>query len=98
MFCPICRDVELHEVSKQGVLIDVCPRCRGVWLDRGELEKIIESGRKSHRDYDEIYGEGNSFQQKEKYSHEDHRQNEHYRHHYKHKKKPFYKVLEDIFD
>jgi uncharacterized protein len=31
----------MQEVSRNGVLIDVCPTCRGVWLDRGELEKLL---------------------------------------------------------
>ena len=30
--------------DRQGVEIDYCPKCRGVWLDRGELDKIIERG------------------------------------------------------
>lgn len=38
--CPIC-DVRLVEVQRQGVLIDACPECRGIWLDRGELEKLV---------------------------------------------------------
>lgn len=38
--CPVCG-TELKEVEKFGVQIDTCPRCRGVWLDRGELEKIM---------------------------------------------------------
>ena len=41
MDCPTCR-VELKITDRQGVEIDYCPRCRGVWLDRGELDKIIE--------------------------------------------------------
>jgi Zn-finger nucleic acid-binding protein len=41
MECPICK-VTLLMSDKQGVEIDYCPTCRGVWLDRGELEKIIE--------------------------------------------------------
>ena len=41
MKCPIC-DVELKMSERQGVEIDYCPKCRGVWLDRGELDKIIE--------------------------------------------------------
>lgn len=40
MKCPICDDVTLREVEKEGVLIDVCPSCKGIWLDRGELEKL----------------------------------------------------------
>ena len=41
MNCPVCN-VELKMSDRQGVEIDYCPRCRGVWLDRGELDKIIE--------------------------------------------------------
>ncbi len=45
MPCPVCR-VPLVMSERQGVEIDYCPQCRGVWLDRGELDKIIErSGR-----------------------------------------------------
>lgn len=32
----------MHEVVRDEVLIDVCPHCRGVWLDRGELDKLME--------------------------------------------------------
>lgn len=41
MLCPSCR-VPLAMAERQGVEIDYCPRCRGVWLDRGELDKIVE--------------------------------------------------------
>jgi Zn-finger nucleic acid-binding protein len=41
MKCPVC-DVDLLMSERQGVEIDYCPSCRGVWLDRGELDKIIE--------------------------------------------------------
>ena len=41
MSCPVCR-VPLVMSERQGVEIDYCPQCRGVWLDRGELDKIIE--------------------------------------------------------
>jgi hypothetical protein len=41
MQCPVC-DVTLSISSREGVEIDFCPQCRGVWLDRGELDKIIE--------------------------------------------------------
>ena len=42
MKCPACTTVELKMADRQGVEIDYCPECRGVWLDRGELDKIIE--------------------------------------------------------
>lgn len=41
MQCPTCN-VTLVMADRQGVEIDYCPQCRGVWLDRGELDKIIE--------------------------------------------------------
>jgi uncharacterized protein len=44
MKCPNCRDVTLVMTERQGVEIDYCPQCRGVWLDRGELDKLIERG------------------------------------------------------
>ena len=42
MRCPICQNVDLLLSERLGVEIDYCPQCRGVWLDRGELDKIIE--------------------------------------------------------
>lgn len=41
MKCPICH-AELRIAERQGIEIDYCPACRGVWLDRGELDKMIE--------------------------------------------------------
>ncbi len=41
MMCPSCH-ATLEIAERQGIEIDYCPRCRGVWLDRGELDKIIE--------------------------------------------------------
>jgi Zn-finger nucleic acid-binding protein len=42
MNCPVCSETSLVISERQGVEIDYCPKCRGVWLDRGELDKIIE--------------------------------------------------------
>ncbi len=41
MPCPVCK-TGLHMSDRQGIEIDYCPQCRGIWLDRGELDKIIE--------------------------------------------------------
>lgn len=41
MQCPTCNTT-LMMTDRQGIEIDYCPQCRGVWLDRGELDKIIE--------------------------------------------------------
>jgi N utilization substance protein A len=48
MNCPVCGQ-SLREVERSGVAIDICPGCKGVWLDRGELEKLIarEAGGRS---------------------------------------------------
>jgi Zn-finger nucleic acid-binding protein len=42
MKCPVCPSANLVMSERQGIEIDYCPECRGVWLDRGELDKIIE--------------------------------------------------------
>lgn len=47
--CPIC-DVNLLTTDRHGVEIDYCPHCRGVWLDRGELDKIIKQATETARE------------------------------------------------
>jgi Zn-finger nucleic acid-binding protein len=42
MKCPICTATDLLMTDRLGIEIDYCPQRRGVWLDRGELDKIIE--------------------------------------------------------
>ncbi|WP_050466622.1 zf-TFIIB domain-containing protein [Herbaspirillum chlorophenolicum] len=42
MKCPVCTTANLLISERQGIEIDYCPQCRGVWLDRGELDKLIE--------------------------------------------------------
>lgn len=42
MQCPVCPDAALTMSERSGIEIDYCPKCRGVWLDRGELDKIID--------------------------------------------------------
>ena len=51
MNCPV-DGTTLTMTDRQGIEIDYCPKCRGVWLDRGELDKIIERSSAS-LDYDE---------------------------------------------
>lgn len=53
MKCPVCKDVTLLMSEKNGVEIDYCPECRGIWLDRGELDKIIERARDARDGYRE---------------------------------------------
>ena len=42
MKCPTCTDTPLVMAERQGVEIDYCPACRGIWLDRGELDKLLD--------------------------------------------------------
>jgi Zn-finger nucleic acid-binding protein len=50
--CPNCN-VFMNEVIKVGILIDVCPQCGGVWLDKGELEKIINRIKQIEYDWED---------------------------------------------
>jgi len=60
MKCPTC-DVALLLSEKQGIEIDYCPKCRGIWLDRGELDKIMEKSQavssREYPDRHDKYGE-----------------------------------------
>lgn len=51
MLCPVCTSEKLALSERRGIEIDYCPSCRGVWLDRGELDKLIagvgDAGRES---------------------------------------------------
>jgi Zn-finger nucleic acid-binding protein len=42
MKCPHCKETKLVMSERNGIEIDYCPDCRGIWLDRGELDKILE--------------------------------------------------------
>jgi len=55
--CPTCPDSTLVIADRAGVEIDHCPTCRGVWLDRGELDKIIERAAEPPRRDDDRYRE-----------------------------------------
>jgi len=101
MYCPVCKDTKLLISNRQEVEIDYCPECRGVWLDRGELDKIIERSTKvsgpardndrrdSYREKDDDRRDRNrdGYQEKGSYYNE---------HDYKKKKRGGF--LEDIFD
>ena len=49
MKCPVCKEPDLVMSERQGVEIDYCPSCRGVWLDRGELDKILEKSQEHQK-------------------------------------------------
>jgi Zn-finger nucleic acid-binding protein len=84
--------------DRQGVEIDYCPKCRGVWLDRGELDKLIESG---SREAEASYrSEPPRTEHERRTSPDEHRYKDdrHYKddHYYKKKKKESF--LKDLFD
>ncbi len=85
MKCPTCQTTLLI-ADKKGVEIDYCPDCRGIWLDRGELEKILE------RSADHYSSRNNYESDVKKYHYND---SDHYKGHPHKKKKSF---LDDIFD
>ena len=104
MKCPICKTNDLLMSDRQGVEIDYCPECRGVWLDRGELDKIIErsipsaaplSSTGPEQTYREV-GHSSSHEKKHGHGHghDDHHDSK-YGYGKSYKKKSF---LKDIFD
>lgn len=41
MNCPLCIDQTLAITHRHGIELDICPKCRGIWLDRGEIDRLI---------------------------------------------------------
>ena len=86
MHCPRCETNTLDERDRDGVTVDVCKACRGVWLDRGELEKLIA---RTSQEFDEYERRPPPSQQYR--DHDDYRR--------KHpRKKSWVESLGDIFD
>jgi uncharacterized protein len=92
MNCPVCTTVNLVMSERQGIEIDYCPQCRGVWLDRGELDKVIErsvGGSPGQRFDNERREPSRDYKSSDQYR-EPHREG-----HYKKKREGF---LSDLFD
>ena len=93
MDCPIDQTT-LAMTERQGVEIDYCPKCRGVWLDRGELDKLIAAGsREAESDHRPEPPRAEHREQRPAYSDDRHYKDDHY---YKKKKKESF--LKDLFD
>ena len=56
MKCPRCENASLDERERNGLTIDVCTSCRGVWLDRGELEKLLAHAKRELEEERAYYG------------------------------------------
>ncbi|MBE6430050.1 MULTISPECIES: zf-TFIIB domain-containing protein [Campylobacter] len=97
MRCPVCKDVDLVMSERSGVEIDYCPSCRGVWLDRGELDKIIERSASNSRQ-NEYFGNKREYEpRKDDRRYEDKRYyDDGYHNGYRKKKKESF--LSELFD
>ena len=97
MKCPICN-INLQMTERRGIEIDYCPECRGVWLDRGELDKIIEKSTASNLAPERQISQTppmNNNQQGYYDHHNDHNSGYGYGYKKKHKREGF---LGDLFD
>lgn len=56
MKCPRCDDAALEERERQSITVDLCPQCRGIWLDRGELEKLLSQAERAAADEEAYWG------------------------------------------
>ncbi len=92
MNCPVCTNINLLMSERQGIEIDYCPQCRGVWLDRGELDKLIEKSTTSAsgQSFDETRDSSRDYRSSERY------REPHSEGHYKKKKREGF--LSDLFD
>jgi len=98
MICPRCNKPTLEEKDRDGITMDVCQLCRGIWLDRGELERLIAMADQ------EMGGLSNPSVRDREYSSPPDHHKEHARtrkhghegdHHYHHRKRSW---LSEIFD
>jgi uncharacterized protein len=103
MKCPV-DGIDLVMSDRQGIEIDYCPQCRGVWLDRGEIDKIIERSvgqgapasnypqQQSHSNDNQRYtrrdDDHDDYRRREEYGHDQHNQK-------RHKKESFFSELFD---
>ncbi len=92
--CPVCHQ-PLRETPRYGVIVDVCPGCRGVWLDRGELEKVVALAREFRADDDDFDERRHKYDDK---YYREHRDEYHGYHHKKKKKHGLFEVFGDLFD
>jgi Zn-finger nucleic acid-binding protein len=96
MKCPV-DDAVLQMSNRDGIEIDYCPTCRGVWLDRGELDKIIERNSNSAP----ALPQQNMHSSRPPQQHHDYDDDDDYKfngHGYGHQKKRKKSFLDDIFD
>lgn len=96
MQCPACRDATLLITERQNIEIDYCPQCRGVWLDRGELDKLIE--RSAQASPTPAPAAAPLASAPPSRDHRDHRDSREYRDHDGYRRKKREGFLSDLFD
>ncbi|MCO5134484.1 MAG: zf-TFIIB domain-containing protein [Phyllobacteriaceae bacterium] len=94
MQCPVDGETLLMS-ERNGVEIDYCPRCRGIWLDRGELDKIIERAGSPEGGYQPVQ---NRYQEKTRPSKKEEKRDRRKENPYASKGSRTRSFLEDIFD
>ncbi len=106
MTCPSCGG-QLVELDRSGVRLDACRNCRGVWLDRGELEQILKREREvvdsvDHDEADfirEMTGKGKSQKQQQQYGFDARTADRIYKDYSSHRKSKKRKsFLDELFD
>ena len=110
MKCPRCPESMLEEHERDGVTVDACRTCYGIWLDRGELERLVARARDEIEQlerreraprapeprYDPAYAPPRYENRRERRDDDD---DDRYRHgRYGHKRKRWFEMLGDIFD
>ena len=101
LLCPKCHNV-MHQYERNGVVVDQCTECKGLFLDRGELEKLIkaENGwygdddrdrRRPEPRYEAMYESRPRYDDRRRYDDDD----DHHRYSKKHKRRSF---LDELFD
>lgn len=93
MKCPTCANQVLVMSERQGVEIDYCPQCRGVWLDRGELDKLLERAESAPPPAQPAEHRADRYRESSYPSRDDERSHHGHKKHYRHKS-----WLSEIFD
>ncbi|MFC3080284.1 zf-TFIIB domain-containing protein [Phenylobacterium terrae] len=108
LLCPNCN-TSMQNVNRSGVELDMCPSCRGVWLDRGELEKILADAREQmagdqqarqvfEREVDTFHRDPEAWRRSHPYDPQHQRYRYDYDDYYRHKKRKKGFDIFDIFD
>lgn len=95
MNCPRCESAVLDERDRDGITVDVCRTCRGIWLDRGELERLIARASEDRNHFEQHRG----YAPRERGGERSHGpDSDAYDHRKQHRKRSWLETLTDVFD